>query len=85
MIGEGEYRAMAAPAAALAASRGFVVRRVGLLPTLGGTGQKRRNCFEFMDRFRKRRIEVGSDLASIREEEEEEEDIVEQLYPLSAK
>lgn len=83
MIGEGEYRAMAAPAAALAASRGFVVRRVGLLPTLGGTGQKCRNCFEFMDRFRKRRIEVGSDLASI--QEEEEEDIVEQLYPLSAK
>lgn len=52
-VGEGGDGAPAVPAASLAASRGFVVRRAGLLPDSGERRGKAERLFRLMDGFRK--------------------------------
>ncbi|RWR96411.1 glycogen phosphorylase 1 isoform X1 [Cinnamomum micranthum f. kanehirae] len=52
-VGEGGDGALAVPAASLAASRGFVVRRAGLLPDSGERRGKAERLFRLMDGFRK--------------------------------
>lgn len=52
-IGDGGDGTAAVPAVSLAASRGFVVRRAGLLPDSGERRAKAERLFGLMDGFRK--------------------------------